>query len=156
MEMRDNKQSFLYHCRMDEIHYCYMIYTNDFKHTYIGATTNPFRRLRQHNSELSGGAKATSIQSKKGLTWQLGCYVSNIPEWRSTLQIEWRWKQLGRTICKHIKDPVQRRLYSLKTLLSFDKPTANSIPYDAYPSGPPVIIWENQEFKQRYESIVLP
>lgn len=140
---------------MEELFYCYMIYTTDTRHTYIGASTNPFRRLRQHNQELSGGAKATAIQQKKGLLWSLGCYLSNIPEWRSALQIEWRWKQLGRTSCKHVKDPIDRRLYSLKKLLSFDKPTANSVPYDAYPNGPPVIIWENKDFEKRYDAMIL-
>jgi predicted GIY-YIG superfamily endonuclease len=140
---------------MEELFYCYMIYTTDNRHTYIGASTNPFRRLRQHNQELTGGAKATAIQQKKGLSWLLGCYLSNIPEWRSALQIEWRWKQLGRTACKHVKDPIDRRLYSLKKLLSFDKPTANSVPYDAYPNGPPVIVWENKEFEKRYDAMIL-
>lgn len=135
--------------------YCYLIYTSDEKHTYIGATNDPLRRLRQHNQEITGGAKATSIQHHKGLTWSLGCYLSNIPEWRSALQIEWRWKQLGRTQYKHIRDPIQRRLVSLKKLLSLEKPTTNSIPYEAYPNGKPIIQWVYSELQIRYDSIVL-
>ena len=133
--------------------YCYMLYTEE-NQTYIGATIDPDRRLRQHNKEISGGAKATAIRVSQGLTWKRGCYITNIPEWRSALQIEWRWKQLGRTQFKHIKNPIDRRLYSLKKLLSLDKPTEKSIPYEAYPSGPPIIYWDSDEFKIKYEQII--
>jgi len=134
------------------MNYCYMLYT-DKNQTYIGATVDPNRRLRQHNKEISGGARATGIRVGEGLTWKRGCYITGIPEWRSALQVEWRWKQLGRTQFKHISNPVQRRLYSLKKLLSLEKPTEKSIPYEAYPSGPPEIIWDSDEFKTIYESI---
>lgn len=134
--------------------FCYLLY-NDMKHTYIGATVDIDRRLRQHNKEIMGGARATAISVSKGLLWKRACYIENIPEWRSALQIEWRWKHLSRTQYKHIKDPIQRRLYSLKRLLSLEKPTNNSIPYDAYPSGPPNIIWENEDFKQIFHTIIL-
>ncbi len=133
-------------------YYCYLLYT-DTKYTYIGATIDIDHRLRQHNGELSGGAKYTKIQLNKGLTWNRICYITNIPEWRSALQIEWKWKQLGRIEYKHIRDPVYRRLHSLKKVLSLEKPTRISIPYDAYPSGPPQIVWEIEEYKQYYDSI---
>ena len=125
--------------------YCYMLYTNE-GHTYIGATNDPDRRLRQHNREISGGARATGIRVAQGLIWKRACYITNIPEWRSALQIEWRWKQLGRTQYKHIKNPIERRLHSLKMLLSLEKPTTNAIPYDAYPIRPE-IVWDSDELK---------
>ena len=133
--------------------YCYMLYTDDLSKTYVGATIDPERRLRQHNKEISGGAKATGISVSKGLTWQRACYIKGIPEWRSALQIEWRWKQIGRTQYKHIKNPIHRRLYSLKMLLSLDKPTEKAIPYDAYPNGPPEIIWDSDELSTIYDNI---
>ena len=135
--------------------FCYLLYTNDMSKTYVGATTDPDRRLRQHNKEISGGAKATGISVSKGLIWERVCYIKGIPEWRSALQIEWRWKQIGRTQYKHIKDPIHRRLYSLKRLLSLDKPTEKAIPYEAYPSGPPEIIWDSDELKMIYDKIVI-
>jgi predicted GIY-YIG superfamily endonuclease len=134
--------------------YCYMLYTYEGQ-TYIGATVDPDKRLRQHNKEISGGARATGMRVEQGLSWQRACYITGIPEWRSALQIEWRWKQLGRTKFKNIKNPIERRLYSLKLLLSLEKPTEKSIPYDAYPSGPPQIIWDSNEFKTKYEQINL-
>jgi len=135
--------------------FCYLLYTNDMSKTYVGATTEPDRRLRQHNNEISGGAKATGISVQQGLTWQRACYISGIPEWRSALQIEWRWKQIGRTQYKNIKNPIHRRLYSLKKLLSLEKPTEKAIPYEAYPSGQPEIIWDSDELKMIYDKIVI-
>ncbi len=135
--------------------FCYMLYTSTGT-TYIGATVDLERRLRQHNKEISGGARATGIKVAQGLSWVRGCYISGIPEWRSALQIEWRWKQLGRTQFKHIRRPLERRMYSLKMLLSLEKPTSESIPYEAYPSGRPTIVWESDELKIIYENIVLP
>lgn len=134
--------------------YCYLLCTEN-EQTYVGATIDPDRRLRQHNKEISGGARATGIRVAQGLTWNRICYLENIPEWRTALQIEWRWKQLGRTQFKHIRNPIERRLYSLKKLLSLEKPTEKAIPYDAYPSGPPQIVWDSEEFKNKYDGIIL-
>ena len=132
--------------------YCYLLYT-DAGQTYVGATVDVDRRLRQHNKEITGGARATGIRVDQGLEWKRACYIQGIPEWRSALQIEWRWKQLGRTKCKNIKNPLVRRFHSLKTLLAMEKPTEKAVPYDAYPSGSPIIIWESDELKLQYDSI---
>jgi predicted GIY-YIG superfamily endonuclease len=134
--------------------YCYLLCTENSQ-TYVGATIDPDRRLRQHNKEISGGARATGIRVAQGLSWNRICYLENIPEWRTALQIEWRWKQLGRTQFKHIRNPIERRLYSLKKLLSLEKPTEKAIPYEAYPSGPPQIVWDSEEFKNKYDEIIL-
>jgi predicted GIY-YIG superfamily endonuclease len=132
--------------------YCYLLYT-DAGQTYVGATVDVDRRLRQHNKEITGGARATGIRVEQGLEWKRACYIQGIPEWRTALQIEWRWKQLGRTQCKHIKNPLMRRFHSLKTLLAMEKPTEKAVPYDAYPSGSPTIVWESDELKLQYDSI---
>jgi len=100
-----------------------------------------------------GGARATSMRVTQGHVWHRICYVAGIPDWRSTLQIEWRWKQLGRTRFQSIKDPIPRRLRALKALLSLEKPTEKGIPYDAYPGGPPHIVWENDKWQQWYENL---
>lgn len=134
--------------------YCYMLYTEKCQ-TYIGATIDPDRRLRQHNKEITGGARATGMRVNQGLSWTRACYITNIPEWRTALQIEWRWKQLGRTQFKHIKNPIDRRLYSLKKLLSLEKPTEKAIPYEAYPSGLPIIHWDSEELKIKYEQLII-
>lgn len=130
--------------------YCYMLYTDGA--TYIGATVDVDRRLRQHNKEIKGGARRTGIKVGQGLAWSRSCYVT-LPDWKSALQFEWRWKQLGRTRFTHIKNPIDRRLHSLHYLLSLEKPTEAAIPYAMYPV-PPMIIWDSDEHKIRYEQIM--
>ena len=42
--------------------YCYILRNRQHKYshlTYNGSTNNPYRRLRQHNEEISGGAVYT-------------------------------------------------------------------------------------------------
>ena len=134
------------------MNYCYMLYT-DIGKTYIDATVDLDRRLRQHNKEIKGGARATGAQVAQGHIWKRACYITGIPEWRSALQIEWRWKQLGRTQCKNVRNPIQRRLHSLKKLLDLEKPTENAVPYDAYPNGRPTIVWESIELEELFKQI---
>lgn len=131
--------------------YCYFLYT-DQGHTYIGATVDPDRRLLQHNGKRAGGARATGMRVAQGLEWKRACYVA-LPEWKTALQFEWRWKQLGRTQCKSVRNPIDRRLRSLHRLLSLEKPTEAAIPYEAYPDGPPTIHWESAEMEARFHSI---
>jgi structure-specific endonuclease subunit SLX1 len=133
--------------------YCYLLATEGGRQTYVGATVDIERRLRQHNREIKGGARSTSMRVLHGDIWKRICYVSGIPEWRSALQIEWRWKQLGRTRFQHIKHPIQRRLRALQYLLTLEKPTEKAISYDAYPDGPPHVVWEHEEWRIWYEAL---
>ena len=107
------------------------------KSTYIGATVDLERRLKQHNKELSGGAVATGIKVANGETWQRVCYVSGFPSWQAALQFEWRWKQLSRKLPKSMK-PLERRMEALKELLSLDSSTSKAIPYSEWPSPPQI------------------
>lgn len=54
--------------------------------TYFGYTKNPTKRLRQHNGEIVGGAKATT----KFRPWQIVCLVTGFPNKRTALQFEWK------------------------------------------------------------------
>ena len=131
--------------------YCYLLYTDEGQ-TSVGATVDPDRRLRQNNKEIVGGARATGIRVAQGATWKRACYVP-LPDWKTALQFEWRWKQLGRTQCKHVRSPLGRRLHSLHTLLSLERPTTAAIPYDMYPDGHPTIHWESDDLQDQYERI---
>ena len=47
--------------------------------TYVGATVDVNRRLRQHNKEIKGGAHATGVKVAAGKSWTRVCYVSGFP-----------------------------------------------------------------------------
>src|SRR5579872_5130353 len=125
-------------------YFCYLLCTLEGKQTYVGATLDPDRRLKQHNGELKGGARSTAIKVAQGSSWKRICYIKDIPSWQAALQIEWKWKNLGRTKFKSIKNPVTRRLYALKTLLSLERPTKKAIPFSEYKT-PVVIVWDSED-----------
>ena len=106
--------------------------------TYVGATVDLERRLRQHNKEIKGGAFQTSKKVVKGEIWLRAAYVSGFPNWSAALQFEWRWKQLSR---KYIKDkctPLQKRMKALKELLALERPTSKAILYKEWPLKPEI------------------
>lgn len=109
--------------------------------TYIGATVNLDKRIRQHNKEIKGGATATSIKVEEGQVWSYICYVENFPSWNEALKFEWRWKQISRQIqkSKPAQKPIERRLEALKTLLSLDRPTSKALAYSEWEKSPNII-----------------
>jgi len=90
-------------------HCCYLLRSRLNGRTYIGYTTDPLRRLRQHNGEICGGAKKTS----RSRPWELVCVVRGFPDQGSALRFEWRWQH---TAAK--KWTLASRLRSLETVLA--------------------------------------
>jgi len=107
--------------------------------TYIGATIDLNRRLRQHNKEIKGGAHATAAKVSKGEQWIRAAHISGFPSWQAALQFEWRWKQITRKLPAKMQ-PLTRRLHALRTLLSLDRPTSKAIPYVEWNAPPQVNI----------------
>ena len=95
--------------------YVYLLHSTD-NATYVGATVNLEKRLRQHNKEIKGGAHATSMKVENGEIWERACYVEGFPDWQAALQFEWRWKQLSRKLPSKLF-PLKRRMMALKQLL---------------------------------------
>ena len=62
---------------------------------YIGMTVDPRRRLRQHNGELAGGARATRGKGP----WRFALVLAGLPSMREALRAEWRWKRIARSRC---------------------------------------------------------
>ena len=81
--------------------YVYLLESTD-NSTYVGATIDLEKRLRQHNKEIKGGAHATSIKVEKGQTWTRRCYVEGFPDWKAALQFEWAWKYYSRKLKSNV------------------------------------------------------
>jgi structure-specific endonuclease subunit SLX1 len=88
-----------------------MLASIDGRKTYVGATINPDRRLRQHNGEISGGARATH-----GRKWKRVFLVSGFADERAALRFEWRWKYLTRQAPG--ESFLERRAHALSLLLA--------------------------------------
>jgi len=135
--------------------YVYCLVSTDGS-TYIGATVNLERRLRQHNKELVGGAQITSRKVKAGQSWSCYCYVEGFPTWQACLQFEWRWKQLSR---KMTMTPLEKRKSALTALLSLERSTTKAIPYAEWPTLPRIVYpnqtTENTEKLNSTEPILL-
>ena len=82
--------------------------------TYIGATVDKDRRLRQHNGQLQGGAKATSRRPGE---WYRVCHVSGFPDSHTALSFEWHWKYFSRK--QKGSPPLEKRERALKQTLEW-------------------------------------
>ena len=72
--------------------FCYILRNTQTQYprtTYNGATNNPIRRIRQHNGEITGGAKVTT---QKGGGWEYCAILSGFPDKINCLSCEWRIK----------------------------------------------------------------
>ena len=91
----------------------YMVYVlanSDNNRTYVGCTNNAVRRLRQHNQEITGGAKAT----KCSRTWKYMVQAKGFKSKSDALSFEWHCK---RTKGSKGRTPLERRRYMLKVLV---------------------------------------
>jgi predicted GIY-YIG superfamily endonuclease len=119
-------------------HFVYIIASTVCNRTYVGYTVNPIRRLRQHNGEISGGAKTT----RRGRPWRLVSIIKGFPDKRSALQFEWRMHHVPKKILRLSRSKkmvcpydvetkniyLKRRLFCLHKVLEMDKVCSTSIP----------------------------
>jgi structure-specific endonuclease subunit SLX1 len=131
--------------------YVYLLVCSDGA-TYVGATVNLNRRLRQHNKEIKGGAVATGRKVSQGKIWRRDRYVEGFPDWQACLQFEWRWKQLSR---KLKGAPLERRHAALETLLSLERPTTKALAYSEWATPPNVVIEPVIQIKIEEENKVI-
>ena len=130
--------------------FVYLLLSSD-NSTYVGATVDLNRRLRQHKKEIKGGAHATGAKVEKGEVWIRACHVEGFPDWQSALQFEWRWKQLTRKITISVH-PLHRRMIALKQLLNLERPTTKAKAYTEWPEPPNVIV-EDDEARKYYDLV---
>jgi len=131
--------------------YVYLLLSSD-NFTYVGATVDLDRRLRQHNKEITGGATATGARVSKGESWIRVAHVEGFPDWQAALQFEWRWKQITRK--KYVKGihPLHTRMIALKHLLKLERPTSKAKAYTEWSELPKVIL-EDDETQKYYDMV---
>ena len=127
--------------------FVYLLLSSD-NSTYVGATVDLERRLRQHNKEIKGGAYATGSKVEKGEVWIRAGHVEGFPDWQSALQFEWRWKQLTRKITLS-RIPLERRMIALKQLLALERSTSKAKAYSEWLESPKVVL-EDDEARRYY------
>ena len=130
--------------------YVYLLLSSD-NATYIGATVDLDRRLRQHNKEIKGGAHATGAKVAKGETWIRAAHVKNFPDWQAALQFEWRWKQISRKFPAKMC-PLLRRFQALDMLLKLERPTTKARAYTEWEIQPEVVV-EDGDSRKIYEKV---
>lgn len=109
--------------------YCYILRNKLEKYkkkTYNGSTNNPMRRLRQHNEEIKGGARATH---GKGGSWEICAMLSGFPDHINALSCEWRMKcpsgRPGKREAKYQR--VDGRISSLNEILPLERWTGKCV-----------------------------
>jgi predicted GIY-YIG superfamily endonuclease len=120
--------------------YCYILRNKQpqYSHlTYNGSTNNPYRRLRQHNEEISGGAVYTH---GRGGGWEIYALLTGFVDHKNALSCEWRIKHTngkpGKRPTEHLG--VKGRIVGLNEVLKLDKWTSKclvnnaDVPYTLY------------------------
>ena len=68
-------------------------------YSYVGMTNDIFKRLRQHNGEIKGGARYTS--KRKG--WYPVLIIDGFQNMKSAMQCEWRLKKRKKGVLGKLK-----------------------------------------------------
>ncbi|MCD7454830.1 hypothetical protein HAX54_026201 [Datura stramonium] len=79
--------------------------TNPPIKTYVGVTTNFSRRLKQHNGELKGGAKA----SRSGRPWICACLIRGFKGRSEACAFESKWKEISRKLPRKRKTTTEEQ-----------------------------------------------
>ena len=92
--------------------------------TYNGSTNNLIRRLRQHNGEITGGAKATKGKGP----WNYLVIIDGFGTHNEALSCEWKIKHPTGTKKRPIKYCGKNgRIESLNLVMSIDNWTKNCV-----------------------------
>ena len=87
---KDNKDTVEINENKQRNYYCYILKNSvpsENKKTYNGFTVDLKKRIRQHNSEITGGAKYTTSNGKK--TWHYYAILTGFDTAVSALSCEW-------------------------------------------------------------------
>ena len=102
----------------------YVYWIQSGRRAYIGATVDPQKRLRQHNGEITGGAKCTRGRGP----WHFHCVISGFRTWNEALQYEWAAKSCTRgSRGVRSREEALERL-NLRTRWTSNSPLASEVP----------------------------
>ena len=135
---------------------CYLLVTSSKRpRTYVGATPDLARRLRQHNGEIGGGARYTRMARlaaarsegdvDDGVSWQVACVVRGFETQRQCLQFEWAAKHVKKASGRGFRSSgggLRARVKHLENLLAAERWTAQAPPAAAVPL---VLEWHARE-----------
>ena len=98
----------------DPDYLCYILQSSDKKRTYVGITNHMDRRIRQHNGEITGGAKST----KHARPWSVVVMIAGFKTINHALMFEWAMHHM-----KHIGNGsgISKRFAQLHYLLCKSK-----------------------------------
>jgi len=117
--------------------------------SYIGATVDPKKRLRQHCGIIKGGARRT-----RGRIWTYKCVICGFRTWKEALQAEWAIKYYSKR-CRGIES----RKLALERVLSMERWTSNAplssevsliVEYDPVQYGMPPETLPSSEIDVKY------
>ena len=126
---------------------------------YIGKTNNLTRRLRQHNGEISGGAKTThralNKNNENDFKWRRVLHVKGFIDERAALHFENRFQRERRKASasasiQNTKNPLWKGLQALKAVMECTRPTRAARPLKEYGVE---IVFENEEAESLYTGV---
>lgn len=95
----------------------YVLCNLDNRRTYVGATKNFMHRLRQHNREITGGARSTAGST----TWHHRILVTGFVSWSHALSFEWyvhKYRHFGRgAFAGFTSPPLKSKLRRIQLLI---------------------------------------
>ena len=93
------------------------------RRSYVGATNNLKRRLRQHNREIAGGAKATARRNDCDVNWTPIFWIQGFENKVQALQFEWALKHTVTENAAKSKNAVIATAQHLESVVEGQGPT---------------------------------
>jgi predicted GIY-YIG superfamily endonuclease len=137
--------------------FVYMLIHSHSTIPYIGKTNDLTRRLRQHNCEISGGAKRThrAIKTENSEKWIRVLYIKGFIDERAALHFENRFQRERRKMSSRYASNVETKsnsllkgIEALKVVMKCDRPTRAA---RLVSESNLEIVFENEEAKMLYQ-----